>query len=215
MRKELYKLILVFIMISFSFALAFFIGREITLAGQKNKLQKSSTTFSPTEINRSFSFKKEDIRQPEQSQNIEPVPTPQTTSNQPQTTPTSNMAKENTQKPATETQPTTHQAPNQNPPMNAETKSKKDSVIYGLSIASYQNKNQAMDKATQIKLRFPQWRIFVKRSSRVYTVYIGPFQKKELVQRFLQEIENQKDFPSMRIEKIIIKKSKNKIQSSE
>ena len=48
MQKELYKLILVFIMISFSFALAFFIGREVTLEEQqKAKILPLSRAPSP------------------------------------------------------------------------------------------------------------------------------------------------------------------------
>ena len=204
MRKELYKLILVFIMISFSFALAFFIGREITLAGQKNKSQKNSNTFSPIDTHHTSILKKENSHPSKQLQKIKP----QTFPNQsPVNSAPTNIAKGNTKKQITPL--------NTYPDPNQQTKTKKDSVIYGLFIASYQNKNQAMDKATQIKLRFPQWRIFVKRSGQLYTVYIGPFQKKELVQRFLHEIEDKKDFPSIRIEKIIIKKSKNKTKSSE
>ena len=208
MRRELYKLILVFIMISFSFALAFFIGREITLAGQKNKSQKNSDTSSSMNINRTSLFKKENIRPSKQLQKTKPITPPQTSSNQSQVTSSpTNIAKENIQKQTT--------LPDAHPNPNQKTTTKTDSVIYGLFIASYQNKNQAMDKATQIKLRFPQWRIFVKRSGQMYTVYIGPFRKKELVQRFLHEIEDKKDFPAIRIEKIIVKKSKNKTKSSE
>ena len=211
MRKELYKLILVFIMISFSFALAFFIGREVTLAGQKNKSQKHSSTSSSMGVNHTSSFKKENIHPPKQLQKTKPTISPQTLPNQPQATATPNGTEENIQKPTAD-----QLTSNQNAPTNnVKTTTTKDSVIYGLFIANYQNKNQAMDKATQIKLRFPQWRIFVKRSGPMYTVYIGPFRKKELVQRFLHEIEDKKDFPSIRIEKIIIKKSKNKTKSSE
>ena len=185
MKKELYKLILVFIMISFSFALAFFIGREVTLAGQKYK--------SPT---------KKYIKKPKKSPvKIAPLPSINNT-------PTRNIAPST---PPAHTPPkATHSVPPSGLTHPKPISKKINSVMYGVFISQHTSKEKAMDKATQIKLRFPQWRLFVKRSGKTYTVYIGPFRHPKSAKSFLNQVENKKDFPSIRIQKIPIRSSKTK-----
>lgn len=195
MQKELYKLILVFIMISFSFALAFFIGREITLAGQKNQAKKKFSGLYKIEkpANKtvvSSSLKQGiSLKQTEELKNTNELASP----------------KQDLQKPFTKKKEVNLKSS----PLKKTIQ--KATYIHALFIAKFLKKDQAMSYATKIKLSFPNWRIFVKRASRIeYAVYVGPFQKKETAKTFLNEIEDKKQFPSIRLETIVIRKSKKK-----
>ena len=74
--------------------------------------------------------------------------------------------------------------------------------IYALRIKVHQNQESAMKQSTDLKLRFPSWRFFFKKTGKTYTVYIGPFNLKQSAQRALQKLKNKKGFASTRIEEL-------------
>ena len=179
MKKEVYKLILVFIMIVFSFSLAFFLGREVTLSNKKNTEELPVTNQKTEQTDKPF---------------VTPVPK--------NLFPEKATQREKVQQ-YKETLPskteTTKNADKKEKPQ--ETTEEID-TIYGLLISSYDNKSSAMEQSTQIKIRFPQWKVFFKKSQDSYKVYIGPFKKKEVAQKFLKELKKKSEFSYVKLEKI-------------
>ncbi len=191
MKKEFYKLSIVFIIIVFSFALAFFLGREITLSGlQKSKkpLPPSSSNLKSKEVSldnnpfsKGLSGKKE--KEPNQREKVNEYKK-DLILKQPAKASPINKAPDVKQK---EKKPV------------AEEYSRK---IYVLFITSHDSKESATEKSTQLKLRFPKWKIFFKKSENSYKVYIGPFQSKESAENFLKKLQDKPDFSSVKLEKI-------------
>ena len=79
---------------------------------------------------------------------------------------------------------------------------KPSNKIYALWIKSHKNRENAMKQSTDLKLRFPRWRFFFKKTGESYTVYIGPFKLKQSAQRTLRKLKNKKGFASTRIEEL-------------
>ena len=185
MKKEFYKLSLVFIMIIFSFSLAFFLGREITVSDkQKTKdpdLFKDTTKqFDNNSSPANLLPEKEEQTQREKVNEYKK--TLHDEQNKKQTT--SNKELETKQS-------------------ELKQKSKKpDEIYYGLLITTHDDKESAMEKSTQLKTRFPQWRIFFKKSENSYKVYIGPFSTDAMAKKIMNELKKKPEFSHLKVEKI-------------
>ena len=59
-----------------------------------------------------------------------------------------------------------------------------------------------MEQSTQLKLRFPKWKIFFKKAEKDYKIYIGPFKSKESAEVFLKELQKKPEFSSIKLETI-------------
>ena len=178
MKKEFYKLSLVFIMIVFSFSLAFFLGREVTLSNQqqsqKQELSTSIEAKTKSSDNPSFSNSA-----PDEKKEYKKILSHKQSKKKSKSY--ENRGSKQIEK---------KQKPN------------KFDEIYGLVIASYADKESASEKSTQLKLRFPNWRIFFKKSKDVYKVYIGPFRTKLAAEKILKELQKKPDFSSIKLETI-------------
>ncbi len=220
MQKEFYKLGLVFVMISFSFVLAFFLGREVTLAGLKDTQQATSNPVSPM-VSDSLpadvfdhldvsdhlvhSANKDKKVPLEPATNHVAVEKPSPTTSSPTSSDKLLMRQKIEQKIGQQTQPQ-HKTQQQHEEENNLDSSASPPPIYGLFIADYSTKEQAMEKSSRLKIRFPSWKIFFKRSGSLYRVYIGPFMQKQLAEEFLNNLEKEKEFSSLRVTKILTKK---------
>ncbi len=191
MKKEFYKLSLVFIMIIFSFSLAFFLGREVTLFGQKQEKEAPSVQQVEQLNNESIDVKpsskevetqNEKINEHEQS--LLRTKMKEDTKNEKKIDKIKEDIKSEEEKKATKEEV------------------KPSNILYGLLINSYNEKELATEKAAQLKLRFPKWKFFFKKSKNLYKVYIGPFTQKEAAENFLKEIKNKPDFSSVKVEQI-------------
>ena len=199
MKKEFYKLILVFIMITFSFSLAFFLGREVTLS---DKHQPEKTKSVPFKKEKSYNqpFPKyssgKEIKQKEKVSEYKKILSEK-----------KSEKKENQEKRKGIKQPEGKQK-DKEMSENQEVKKPKEKAdtqkpeIYALLVASYNNKDDAIRKSTGLKSRFPQWKIFFKKSGNSYKVYIGPFRGKSSTENFLKELQKESDFSSVKMEKI-------------
>lgn len=166
-------------MIVFSFSLAFFLGREVTLSSKKNTEELPVANQKTEQMDKPFvtpALKKTFPEKTTQREKIQQYK---------ETLP----SKEETTKKADKTDKT--------PEITQET-----NAIYGLLISSYDNKPSAMEQSTQIKIRFPQWKVFFKKSQDSYKVYIGPFKKKEIAKKFLKELKKKSEFSYVKLEKI-------------
>ncbi len=247
MRKEFYKLIIVFIMITLAFSIAFFLGREITLTeqniqkevGLREKVQArnqnteklrnaiNTSQVKKTKQSQIIEYKKriqssEDIEQKlniEQKSDIKQKPNieqinkrEEKRQRRKQKAKKRGRKKEALKSYAQRKKVKRIEDNNLKGSQNTSSKSLRKKIsFYGLMVASYKEKKMAMDKSTDLKIRFSTWNIFFKRSKKLYKVYIGPFMKKSSAEEFLENIKNQKEFTSARLEKLGTKrKNKNK-----
>ena len=190
MEKEFYKLFLVIIMIISSFSLAFFLGRKITLSEQQvsqenfeEDVQDSSGRVDPSEELSQEATAKE---QPEMSSANEV----NTSTDTVVADSVSNLDDTSTQR--AEVQDYQKQLPD-------------SSDIYGLLVDSFLKKELAMERSTNLKLKFPDWPIFFKKAGSVYKVYFGPFDNIQIANDFLKEVKASGQFPSVVLEKVIKK----------
>lgn len=184
-KKEFYKLSLVFIMIVFSFSLAFFLGREVALSGQQKKepdLFKETKTKQPDNKSLSIHSLPEKIERTQREKVNEYKKT---------------LPTEQTVKPD-ESQDKKPQAQDK----KQEVQNEKSDEMYGLLITVHDDKESATEKSTQLKLRFPQWQFFFKKSKSTYKVYIGPFRTKSSAKDFLKKLQKNSEFSSIKLEKI-------------
>ena len=196
MKREFYKLSLVFIMIIFSFSIAFFLGREVSLSGEKQKKDSSLTTEQ---------FHKEStdpVSQEEQNQPAKTENESKTLDSDPQTLLSTKATGDKEPKRKAEAPVKGNVKSEKDTEKDTEQDTSSSKVLYGLLINSYKKREMATEKAAQLKLRFPQWKFFFKRSKEVYKVYIGPFQKKESAEKFLKKIQEKPDFSSVKVEEI-------------
>ena len=172
-------------MIVFSFSLAFFLGREVTLSNKKNTEELPITHQKTEQMDKPFVTPTSKKLFPEKGTQREKVQKYKETL--PSETETTKKAekKENTQKTIKKQEVT-----------------QETDAIYGLLISSYDNKPLAMEQSTQIKTRFPQWKVFFKKSQDSYKVYIGPFKQKEIAKKFLKELKKKSEFSYVKLEKI-------------
>ncbi len=182
MKKEFYKLSLVFIIIVFSFSLAFFLGREITLSN-KNKTENSDLSKETKEQfnghspdTTPLSEKKEQTQREKVNEYKKALPDEKNKKQE-----TSNKDSEMTQ---------------------SESNKSEKPEMYGLLITTHDDKESAMEKSTQLKTRFPQWRIFFKKSKDSYKVYVGPFSTKVSGKKFMDELNKKPEFSNLKLEKI-------------
>ncbi|MYE07701.1 MAG: SPOR domain-containing protein, partial [Oligoflexia bacterium] len=170
MKKEFYKLSIVFTMIVFAFALAFFLGKEVTLSGQqKSKKKPPISPHTPTALpenkisSEDFTDKQREKVKEYKKNLVQDEPS----------------EKENQLNKKEKIKPTeVKKEPQQKP-----------KEIYALFLASYKDKETATEQSTQLKLRFPKWKIFFKKEKEVYKVYIGPFKSKPSAENFLKELQ--------------------------
>ena len=73
--------------------------------------------------------------------------------------------------------------------------------VYVLRIQSHKNREKAMQQSTDLKLQFPAWRFFFKKTGSNYTVYIGPFKLKQSALSILRKLK-QKGLAGARIEEL-------------
>ncbi len=188
MEKEFYKLFLVVIMIISSFSLAFFLGRKITLSEQQlsqqsfeEGVQDSSEMVAPSQ-----ELSNEVKEQPE----IPSTNEVNTSTDTAVADSVSNLDGTSTQR--AEVQDYQKQLPD-------------SSDIYGLLVDSFLTKEPAMERSTNLKLKFPEWPIFFKKAGSVYKVYFGPFDDIQIANDFLKEVKASGQFPSVILEKVIKK----------
>ena len=229
MKKEFYKLVIVFIMIVFSFSLAFFLGKEVILSGpykegaypdidsqNKGTLKLSKDHLISREEERGGQRKKiEEYRKKLITEELaKPVAEPTTegelaeSATESTTESTTESAKPNEvgtkaieSTDSENKKPTPKKAIEKPKPLEIEeapvTKS-----LYGLLIDKYDEKEPAMEKSTKFKLRFPNLKIFFKKSKDMYKVYIGPFSSKKNAEDFLKKWKEKPDAPPVFVEKI-------------
>ena len=173
-------------MIIFAFSLAFFLGREVTLSDrQKSKKTdasslsstlKSSTSFYDHQIESSFDNKKAHKQREKVKKYKKTLITEK---------PIKDITRDKTQE-----------------VKQLKTEMKEPNTVYALFVAGYGDKESATEKSTQLKLRFPKWEIFFKRTEEAYKVYIGPFKLKESAENFLKELQKNSEFSTVTLEKI-------------
>ena len=178
MEKEFYKLFLVIIMILASFSLAFFMGRKITLSDPHIAQYKN------------------------QNQKTETPPSPKQEMAADELRPES-IAETQSQRKRVE-----EYKKQLAPEVNKKPKEDVPPAVYGLLADSFFKKDLAMEQAAKIKLKFPDWPVFFKKSGSVYKVYIGPFNDISSAKEFLQEVQSSKHFPSVVLEPVSNKKNK-------
>lgn len=192
MKKEFYKLSFVFIMIVFSFSLAFFLGREMTLSPLQQ--EQSPETVSDDKLsspNLPSSYKKQSQREKVNlykktlSDNI-------SDKNAPSKAP----------EPVKKLEDTNEDTTNIEPLSKKPTQKKPTQILYTLLIAQYEHKKSAIEKSTQLKIQFPHWKIFFKKIKNSYKVYIGPFKLKESAENFLKELQENPDFSHVKLEEL-------------
>ena len=257
MVREVYKLVIVFIMVIFSFVLAFFIGQEVALSEQLSNRQnndfKGKKSFSDEEAKKpktmvlasndkekpSFFFLEgsgEDRFFPKSIKKEKPII----------------ALNENNDKKAPGLNKTElsilnnkQQGEEQNNPSNLNLKkekmlakkvNKRDKTlifkkgmnrkelpllktqgakikkpeIYGIFLSRHGTKQGAMERASQIKLSFPRWKVFFKKSSNIYKVYLGPFKVRSEGEIFLIQVKKEKKFKKARIENLFVRKQSKK-----
>ena len=228
MKKEFYKLFLVFAMIVFSFSLAFFLGREITLSDQgiqnekKQALQKNPLESSNLSSAKQKTYLKSPARLGEGVATSQGQVTPQgqvdeaeakkhasqkeasslpkglsSASSQAGSTPPNQLTKRSQTKLTLSENQKTTASPGQN-----DLKKNKTPPLFALMVNSYKSKELAVESSAKLKLRFPEWRWFLKKSKKSYKVYIGPFEQKNLAEQFLKQLRKNKEFASVKLEKI-------------
>lgn len=196
-QREFYKLILVFMMILLSFSVAFFLGREMSLWDyQKRQASRPSPPPQPEQA------------LPPGADRSENPPPPEDFSHRQRVLSYQNVlaAKGNNiplPKPEDESPPGEGEI---NP--GAEKKETlKSAPLYALLIARSETKTGAVDKSSQIKMRFPQWNIFFKWVEGQYRVYIGPFKEEEAAREFLKDMQDRKtEFEILKLEELPEKK---------
>ncbi len=200
MKKEFYKLSFVFIMIVFSFSLAFFLGREMTLSSAKKKPSKriqpdmlpnqqmSSPEWPPSNTKQSQREKVNLYKKTlsdKVSQKSAPVRKPE---------PVNKLSATNKKSP--------DKTPADDTKTTDTTQTKQTTTLHTLLIAQYEHKKSAIEKSTQLKIRFPHWKIFFKKFKNSYKVYIGTFKSKEAAEKFLKELEEDPNFSNVKLEKL-------------
>ena len=190
MEKEFYKLFLVIIMIISSFSLAFFLGRKITLSEQQLSQQDfekdvhdSSEIVDPSEELSKEATAKAQSESVSAENKVESTDTAVADS-------VSNVDGTSAQR--AKVQDYQKQLPD-------------SSDIYGLLVDSFLKKELAMERSTNLKLKFPDWPIFFKKAGSVYKVYFGPFDGIQIANDFLKEVKASGQFPSVVLEKVIKK----------
>ena len=202
MKKEFYKLSLVFIMIVFSFSLAFFLGREVTLSGEKQKEESSSLQEKKLDnktLHVESPFKEEEKVQMQSENENEKVDEHEQALLRTKATEDEESEKKADTKSENKEEV---DAKVEKKADQAKDSTEESNVLYGLLIDSYDEKQSAAEKAAQLKLRFPKWKILFKKSKDLYKVYIGPFIQKETAENFLKEIQKKPDFSSVKMEQI-------------
>ena len=254
LKRELYKLVLVAIMIVFAFSLGFFLGREVTLSGQSQPAIKSTshqslstTSSAQSQRERVSQYKTNWLKDSGQtktpSPNINQRPKPQeslaikqpsntqakpaelsaemeqnglsppvaprvsTQANPPASSPASAPAGAPTSPPAdSPAGAPANPLPKakEEPKASRLTQQKAEELVpkvYVLRIQSHKNREKAMQQSTDLKLQFPAWRFFFKKTGSNYTVYIGPFKLKQSAVRILRKLK-QKGLAGARIEEL-------------
>ena len=199
MQREFYKLIVVFMMILLSFSLAFFLGREMSLWDQhKNKAPPSppADQVVPSGDGESGSSANRGLPAGEGFSDRQRVHSYQSVLE---------VRGEGTpqqQKPEGETAPDRGEAASDTENKGLLKKPVPD-PLYALLVARSETKAGAVDKSSQIKMRFPQWSVFFKWVKGQYRVYIGPFKEKEAALKFLKDMqEREKEFEILKLEEI-------------
>ena len=187
MKKEFYKLSLVFIIIVFSFSLAFFLGREITLSEQKN--------IKKTELSKDTMKKKWD----DQSDSLK---LSQEKKEQTQREKVNEYKKTLSHEKSISHKKSNKKSDNQDMTKNPKQQNEQANEMYGLLITTHDDKESAMKKSTQLKIRFPQWHIFFKKVKNSYKVYIGPFRTSASAKKFMDGLKEKPEFSSLKVEKI-------------
>ena len=233
MKKEFYKLSIVFTMIVFSFSLAFFLGREVTLSGlqksQDSSIVKSRRKPSPApqrvdepqgaplvrgqrggqSPQKMQEYKKapaqtwdqaqDQVQEPPHQQAEENAPTPplaEEDSTPPATPPANRKAKS-----AEDLRLKSREPENAKTPLEQHSQ-KENKKITALLVSVHHDKESATEKSTQLKIRFPRWKIFFKESENLYKVYIGPFRTKASAEKFLNKLKNKPDLSGAKLEEI-------------
>ena len=179
-------------MIIFSFSLAFFLGREVTLSGENSPSLQRKKLDNPSVYIGSPSEEEQKIQMENESKHEYALLRTKANGDKKQEKKT-NTSSEKENKQEIDTTKKADQV-KKNP--------KQETVLYGLLIESYNKKQDAAEKAAQLKLRFPKWKILFKKSKDLYKVYIGPFVQKEKAENFLKEIQQKPDFSSVKMEQI-------------
>ena len=75
--------------------------------------------------------------------------------------------------------------------------------LYVWRLKTFGDKEKAMEHSTQIKLKFPDWPVFFKKSGAFYKVYTGPFNSLPKARRFLKRAKAEDPLlPSAVLEKL-------------
>ena len=181
MKKELYKLIIVFTMIVFAFSLAFFLGRETALF-PKTKPKTFADVFNPT---------------------VGPSPAPKKS-------PAPSFTASDREKPTQRIKVKEYKktlkpgltAPTGPGPTPFAPQLPEPPHIYALLVAVHNDKDTAVEKATNLKSRFPEWKIFFKKNQDSYKVYIGPFREKKKAEDFLKKVQTKPGLSTVKVEKL-------------
>lgn len=172
-------------MIIFAFALAFFLGKEVTLSGQQKSKKKSPRSFHPSPVPPDHKISSEDFTDKQREKVNEYKKT---------------LFQEEPEEPSEKEIHSHNQEKREPPEIKKELQKPKE--VYVLFIASYKDKETATEQSTQLKLRFPKWKIFFKKAKEVYKVYIGPFKSKDSAENFLIELQKKPEFSSIKLETI-------------
>ena len=82
--------------------------------------------------------------------------------------------------------------------------------MYGVLLSKHSTREGAMEQASQIKLSFPHWHVFFKKSFKVYKVYMGPFSSRSKGETFLIQVRKEKKFKKAKIENLFTPKKQRK-----
>ena len=179
----------------FAFSLAFFLGREITLSGQKNEIKKSKQqgevllkTLLPEQ------------KQREKVSNYKKILEPQTTLKEEEKKEIKFEEEKAEEEKAEEEKAEEEKAEEEK--AEEEKASSLQKEKYTISIKTYEDKNSAIKRSAKIKSQFPRWKVFFKKSKNSYKVYVGSFSNKERAETFLKELLAKPDFSSSTLEKL-------------
>ena len=204
MEKEFYKLFLVVIMIISSFSLAFFIGRKIALSEQQaeqQEFEENSSQEGAVVSDHLETLSTDSVAETEEDRQQQPISSQEVEGETTSSTMTDSHQLEGMPNQKAEVQEYKKQLEDES---NSE-QSPDSSSMYGLLVDSFLAKEPAMEKATNLKLKFPDWPVFFKKAGSVYKVYLGPFDDIQTARVFLQEVKTSKQFPSVVLERVIKK----------
>ena len=260
MVKELYKLVIVFIMVVFSFVLALFIGQEVALSGQAERQNShaessyrivqvkktegqelaadsdntSSSSFLDGLENYFFPKKASEneayIALEENSAQIsEKIKVEDQNANSLSQTASlteqQDKVKENhdqsdgkaegsvstgKQKKEDSRRLTDAQVNDKKSSLLDRDKKADRPAMYGIFLSRHTTREGAMEQASQIKLSFPHWNVFFKKSSKVYKVYMGPFDARSKGEALLMQVREKKEFKKAKIENLLSPKKRRK-----